>query len=66
MSPERLRGKSLTTSTDIYALAMTYFELFTGEVPFGYIDESEVYDSKRYSTTTPVCEDRSRSIDTTS
>ncbi len=34
MSPEQIRGKPLDARSDIYALAVLAFELFTGQLPF--------------------------------
>jgi serine/threonine protein kinase len=34
MSPEQIRGKPLDGRSDIYALAVLAFELFTGQLPF--------------------------------
>jgi eukaryotic-like serine/threonine-protein kinase len=34
MSPEQIRGKQLDGRSDIYALAVLAFELFTGQLPF--------------------------------
>ncbi|MBK6780574.1 MAG: serine/threonine protein kinase [Gemmatimonadetes bacterium] len=34
MSPEQIRGKPLDARSDIYALAIVAFEMFTGQLPF--------------------------------
>lgn len=34
MSPEQIRGKPLDSRSDVYALAVLAFEMFTGELPF--------------------------------
>jgi len=34
MSPEQIRGKGLDARSDIYALAVVAFEMFTGQLPF--------------------------------
>jgi len=44
MSPERMKGRRLAPPVDIYAWAMTAYELFTGLVPFGATDESLLYE----------------------
>jgi WD40 repeat protein/tRNA A-37 threonylcarbamoyl transferase component Bud32 len=33
-SPEQIRGESLTTSADVYALGVVLFEMVTGELPY--------------------------------
>jgi serine/threonine-protein kinase len=35
MAPECIRGESVTLRADVYSLACTAYELFTGAVPFG-------------------------------
>jgi serine/threonine-protein kinase len=34
MSPEQIRGKMLDLRSDVYALAIVAFEMFTGQLPF--------------------------------
>jgi serine/threonine-protein kinase len=34
MSPEQIRGKQLDGRSDIYAIAVLAFEMFTGQLPF--------------------------------
>jgi serine/threonine-protein kinase len=34
MSPEQIRGKPLDGRSDIYAIAVLAFEMFTGQLPF--------------------------------
>ncbi|KAK8850608.1 hypothetical protein IAR55_004527 [Kwoniella newhampshirensis] len=41
-SPERLAGGVLTRENDVYAWSMAVYEVLTGTVPFGYIDDSQV------------------------
>src|SRR5262245_15412376 len=47
MAPEQLRGQPATTASDIYALGLVLYEIFTGHRPFesnnirGLVDEQE-------------------------
>lgn len=40
MAPEQWLGRKQTAATDQYALAVLYYELLTGEVPFGSVFET--------------------------
>nr|XP_019007852.1 TKL/TKL-CCIN protein kinase [Kwoniella pini CBS 10737]OCF46633.1 TKL/TKL-CCIN protein kinase [Kwoniella pini CBS 10737] len=41
-SPERLAGGILTRENDVYSWSMAVYEVLTGSVPYGYIDDSLV------------------------
>ncbi|WVW80744.1 hypothetical protein I302_102730 [Kwoniella bestiolae CBS 10118] len=41
-SPERLAGGILTRENDVYSWSMAVYEVLTGSVPFGYVDDSIV------------------------
>ncbi|WRT70785.1 uncharacterized protein IL334_007784 [Kwoniella shivajii] len=39
-SPERLSGGILTRENDVYSWSMAVYEILTGSIPFGYVDDS--------------------------
>jgi cGMP-dependent protein kinase len=41
MSPEILKGKGYTLSTDLWSLGICFYEFMCGEVPFGGEDEED-------------------------
>lgn len=49
-APEVLLGKGPTATTDQYSLAISYFELRTGGLPFGSESISEVLNAKQHGT----------------
>ena len=53
MAPERLRGQALSYATDIYALAITFYEIFSMEIPFGFVDESDIRNSQSRENSEP-------------
>ncbi len=42
MSPEQMRGETLTAATDVYALGVLGYELLTGEGPYGVKKPAEL------------------------
>jgi serine/threonine-protein kinase len=46
MSPEQLMNYSLTTSSDVYSLAVIFYEMVTGKLPFSGGDFQELVASK--------------------
>lgn len=42
MAPERLLGGRLDSPVDVYALGITFYEVFTGETPLGAVDDSRL------------------------
>jgi serine/threonine protein kinase len=49
-APEVLLGKGPTSTTDQYSLAISYFELRTGDLPFGSERISDVLQAKQHGT----------------
>ena len=41
-SPERLAGGGPTFKADVYAFAMAIFEVYSGQIPFGFKDDLQV------------------------
>jgi serine/threonine-protein kinase len=54
MSPEQIRGKALDARSDVYALAIVAFELFTGKLPFQGRTPQEMMISRLRGRPTPV------------
>ncbi len=53
MAPEQINGAGIDARTDIYALGAMFYELVTGEVPFGGETMLEVLNGHVYGTVTP-------------
>ena len=61
MAPEQLRGETATPSSDIYALGLVLYEVFTGEHPFKGRNLQDLID--RQDTEVPPPSTRIREID---
>jgi eukaryotic-like serine/threonine-protein kinase len=59
MSPEQIRGKPLDGRSDIYALAILAFELFTGQLPFAGKSAQETMIARLRGAPLPLREVRS-------
>lgn len=54
MSPEQIRGRSLDARSDIYALGIVGFELFTGKLPFQGRNAQEMMIARLRGQPTPL------------
>lgn len=54
MSPEQIRGKTLDARSDVYALGIVGFEMFTGKLPFSGRTPQEMMISRLRGHPTPV------------
>ncbi|MGE0355104.1 MAG: protein kinase [Gemmatimonadales bacterium] len=54
MSPEQIRGKPLDSRSDIYALAILAFEMFTGQLPFQGRSAQEMMIARLRGTALPL------------
>ncbi|MDZ7719306.1 MAG: serine/threonine-protein kinase [Balneolaceae bacterium] len=45
-APEQIRQTNITTATDLYALGIIFYELFSGEIPFNLEDKTR-YESEQ-------------------
>jgi serine/threonine-protein kinase len=56
MSPEQIRGKQLDARSDVYALGIVGFEMFTGKLPFAGRTPQEMMISRLRGKPTPLCQ----------
>jgi serine/threonine-protein kinase len=54
MSPEQIRGKPLDARSDVYALGIVAFEMFTGKLPFQGRNAQEMMIARLRGTPTPI------------
>src|SRR5467141_1345330 len=59
MSPEQIRGKPLDARSDIYALGIVAFEMFTGKLPFQGRNAQEMMIARLRSQPVPIRQLRS-------
>jgi eukaryotic-like serine/threonine-protein kinase len=59
MSPEQIRGKPLDARSDIYALGIVAFEMFTGKLPFQGRNAQEMMIARLRSQPIPIRQYRS-------
>ena len=59
MSPEQIRGKPLDARSDIYALGIVAFEMFTGKLPFQGRNAQEMMIARLRGTPTAIRQIRS-------
>src|SRR5437660_8845765 len=54
MSPEQIRGKPLDARSDVYALGIVAFEMFTGKLPFQGRNAQEMMIARLRGAATPI------------
>jgi eukaryotic-like serine/threonine-protein kinase len=54
MSPEQIRGKALDARSDVYALGIVAFEMFTGKLPFQGRNAQEMMIARLRGNPTPI------------
>ncbi len=54
MSPEQIRGKHLDSRSDVYALGIVAFEMFTGKLPFQGRTPQEMMIARLRGSPTPL------------
>ena len=54
MSPEQIRGKPLDARSDVYALGIVAFEMFTGKLPFQGRNAQEMMIARLRGSPTPL------------
>lgn len=54
MSPEQIQGENVDFRTDIYSIGCTLYEMLTGDPPFIYSSEEQVFDAHLHEEPVPV------------
>lgn len=56
MSPEQIRGFDPTVKSDLYSLAVTFYEMISGKVPYNFNSEYEILDAHLNNIPIPLSE----------
>lgn len=56
MSPEQIKGYEPTINSDLYSLAVTFYEMISGRVPFNFKSEYEILDAHLNNIPVPLSE----------
>lgn len=56
MSPEQIRGFDPTVKSDLYSLAVTFYEMISGKVPYNFNSEYEILDAHLNNIPAPLSE----------
>lgn len=56
MSPEQIRGHEPTVKSDLYSIAVSFYEMISGRVPYNFKSEYEILDAHLNNIPVPLSE----------